>query len=78
MVGAMSGYEEPEWEEQTAYEALIDAVHMEFTDWGALASAGDEGEDSDRPIMLRDLSTPTAVFAAAAEMIAAARCGAVA
>ncbi|WP_186057747.1 hypothetical protein [Burkholderia gladioli] len=33
MVGQMEGYYEPEWEEQTAWEALRRAVSNHFTDW---------------------------------------------
>lgn len=59
MVGAMEGYYEPEWSEQTAYEALCDIVFMEFTDWR------EESQDLTRP-----LNNPSLIFAAAAGLIA--------
>jgi hypothetical protein len=59
MVGAVSGYYEPEWDEETAWEALLNRVHDHFTDWG---------EESATPT--RALPNPSAVFAAAAEILA--------
>lgn len=35
MVGAVIGYYEPEWYEQTAFGALQDMVYSHYTDWAA-------------------------------------------
>ncbi|WP_250501940.1 hypothetical protein [Caballeronia sp. AZ7_KS35] len=59
MVGEMSGYYEPEWDEQTAWEALERIVLEHFTDW-----------DENGPTLLRDLSTTRLVLAAARELVA--------
>lgn len=59
MVGAVSGYYEPEWDEETAWESLLNRVHDHFTDWS---------EEPATPTRL--LPTPSAVFAAAADMLA--------
>lgn len=59
MVGAMCGYYEPEWEEKTAWEALVDLVYDHFCDW-----------DENGPKPLRDLSEPGLIFRAAAEILA--------
>lgn len=61
MVGAMSGYYEPEWSEAAAWEALRDLVYDEFTEWG---------EDYARP--LREFRGPRDILQAAGEMIARA------
>ena len=61
MVGAMLGYYEPEWEEETAFEALQDIV------WNAFANWDDEG----RPTRTRSLRTAREIFTAAEEIIAA-------
>jgi hypothetical protein len=59
MVGAMSGYYEPEWDEETAWDALKDLVYVHFTDWG-----------EDDALLTRQLDTVGDFFAAAADMIA--------
>lgn len=64
MVGGMEGYYEPEWSEQTAYEALRDIVFMEFTDWR------EESQDLTRPLHSHSL-----IFAAAADLIGARKIG---
>jgi len=60
MVGAMSGYYEPEWDEQTAWSALCDFLHIHYTDWR---------EDGDCPL-LRPLDTVAEIFAAAQDAAA--------
>lgn len=60
MVGSVSGGEEPEWDEETAWDALSDWVHAHFTDWGA--------KDGPRPT--RQIETPRDVFVAARDMLA--------
>ena len=67
MVGATSGYYEPEWDEETAYGALCQQVSAHFTDWEAYAS------DDNGPWITRDLSSVSKLFAAADEMVAACR-----
>lgn len=64
MVGAMQGYYEPEWDEETAYSALRSIVTNHFTDWEALMA------EDDRPVLTRDLSTKSKLFAAADDMLA--------
>ncbi|UXS01113.1 hypothetical protein [Agrobacterium tumefaciens] len=66
MVGAVSGYYEPEWDEESAWSALDNLVRDHFTDWEriqqenvALGSA-----------LTRDLSTPSKILSAARDMIA--------
>lgn len=59
MVGAMQGYYEPEWDEESAYGALLTAVIWHFTDYS----------DPDHLRPTRSTRTPHEVFAAAAEMI---------
>lgn len=61
MVGATSGYYEPEWDEETAWIALVQLVHIEFTDWS---------EDGATP--LRVFNSPSEVLRAAEEMAKAA------
>lgn len=58
MVGGMSGGEQPEWDEETAWEALREHVFWNFTTW--------DGEDL-KPT--RHFRTPAEVFAGAAEII---------
>ena len=65
MVGAVSGYYEPEWDEETAWEALSKLVRMEFTDW--TPELADEMEPA---VLLRPLDTPSAIFRAAADLLA--------
>ncbi len=60
MIGGMTGYYEPEWDEESAYGALATYVHyafMDYTDAGEMMAA-------------RPLRTPRQIFAAAAELIA--------
>lgn len=64
MVGAVSGYYEPEWDEQDAWSALNDVVCSHFEEWS------NEGELLG---LSRDLHTPTQIFSAAAEMVEAAQ-----
>lgn len=59
MVGGMDGGEQPEWSEETAWEALRMLVWAEFTDWS-----------KDDPVPLREFKTPGDIFRAAAELIA--------
>ncbi|PWJ81568.1 hypothetical protein C7441_110100 [Pseudaminobacter salicylatoxidans] len=59
MVGAVSGYYEPEWDEECAWSALCQLVHWHFID------IDDEGE----PRPTRRLFYPSEVFAAARDMI---------
>ena len=59
MVGEMSGYYEPEWSEESAYEALLTLVTTDFTDFETMKAA-------------RRLRTPADVFRGAAEMVVAA------
>jgi len=67
MLGAVSGYYEPEWDEETAFGALSTQVRTHFTDWEAHAA------NSDGPWLTRDLSTIGELFAAADEMVAERR-----
>ncbi|WP_425953018.1 hypothetical protein [Ralstonia pseudosolanacearum] len=62
MVGDFFGYYEPEWEEETAWEALLTLVFDHFTEWSM------EGPK----LLRRDLDTPTRILRAAREIIAAA------
>lgn len=63
MVGAVSGYYEPEWDEETAWSSFCDLLYAHFTDWAA------EAED-EPAALLRPLDTVTEKFAAATVMIA--------
>jgi len=63
MVGATSGYYEPEWDEECAFAALSVQVYGHFTDWEACKSIDDV------PGLTRDLSTVSKLFAAADDMI---------
>lgn len=67
MVGGMTGYYEPEWEEECAFAALDALVRDHFTDWEALMA------EDERPVLTRDLSSVTKFFAAADEMVAESR-----
>lgn len=60
MVGAVSGYYEPEWDEQDAWSALNDIVCNHFEEWS------DEGDFIG---LTRDLRHPSQVLAAAAELV---------
>jgi hypothetical protein len=55
----MVGYYEPEWSEQTAWEALVELVRWHFTDCS---------DEELRPT--RALKKPAAIFCAADEMLA--------
>lgn len=59
MVGSTCGYYEPEWYEESAWEALQNIVRAEFTNW----------ECADGPILTRRLRTPSDVLKAAADLI---------
>lgn len=59
MVGGMSGYYEPEWDEETAWEMLVGSVLDHFTDYG----------DIDKPRLTRRLRTPAEILRGANEMI---------
>lgn len=61
MVGGMSGYYEPEWDEETAWGALTDIVRWHFTEYSK--ETGDVEPT-------RCLRTPREVFAAAADILA--------
>jgi len=61
MVGAMYGGEEPEWSEETAYEALRTILSFHFSGFD---------HEAENLFCTRRLITPTEVFAAAAEAIA--------
>jgi len=65
MVGGMSGYYEPEWDEESAWCALSKLLHWTFMDFP------DDGEGD--PIPTRRLLTPSDYFRAAEELIAAQR-----
>lgn len=58
MVGCVSGYYEPEWDEQCAWSALEDQVRTYFTDWN---------EEDPRPT--RHFAGPGDILRAAHEMI---------
>ena len=60
MVGAVSGYYEPEWYEETAWGALSQQVYYHFMDY-------DESASDLKPT--RVLRTPADIFRAANEMI---------
>lgn len=73
MVGATTGYYEPEWDEQCAWSALKDIVRNHFTNWDCLIrdtlADFDVGPSSGR-YLTRDLSTVSQIFRAADEMVA--------
>lgn len=60
MVGAVSGGEEPEWDEETAWDSLREMVWWHFAHYDGTQAA---------PTPTRSLRTPAEVFAAAADMI---------
>jgi len=65
MVGATTGYYEPEWDEECAWRALDNLVRGHFTDW-------DKMEAERVPFggaLTRNLSTPSLLFAAADDML---------
>ncbi|BCH56038.1 hypothetical protein RvVAR031_36480 [Agrobacterium vitis] len=69
MVGATSGYFQPEWDEECAWTALRNLVFDRFTDW-------DKIEQENCPpggALTRDLSTSFLILAAARELIAKER-----
>ncbi|WP_398480893.1 hypothetical protein [Tardiphaga sp.] len=59
MVGAVTGYYEPEWDEETAWCALETCVRHHFCDW-----------DEDGPTPTRTFSRPGDLLDAAQEIIA--------
>lgn len=61
MVGAMSGYYEPEWDEETAWDSLRNFVAAHFTDWS-----------EPEPVPTRKFRTPRDYLRAAADMLAGA------
>lgn len=61
MVGAVSGYYEPEWAEETAWGALAERVRWHFTEYNAVS--GDLEPN-------RVMRTPSEVLAAASVMLA--------
>jgi hypothetical protein len=63
MVGGMSGYYEPEWDEETAWDSLSRMVHEHFMHYSR--------DGVPRPT--RRLRTPSDVFNAAADMVASNR-----
>jgi len=65
MVGQVSGYYEPEWDEESAWGALRQLVAAHFTDWDAWAN-----EDASRPWSTRRLRTPAEIFRAADDLVA--------
>lgn len=61
MVGSVSGYYEPEWDEETAWEALLNLVYWSFMDFG-------DCESGHIPTPTRKLRTPSDYFKAAADL----------
>jgi len=59
MVGAVSGYYEPEWDEQTSWEALECIVRDYFCDWS-----------EDGPTPTRQFRTPSDVLRGAHDIVA--------
>lgn len=68
MLGASEGYEEPEWEETTAWVALSDLVFSHFTDWASCGRWDGKGELPGQ-VLTRSLRTPREVFQAARDML---------
>ncbi|AUN31992.1 hypothetical protein [Niveispirillum cyanobacteriorum] len=68
MVGCMSGGEEPEWSEESAWEALDSLVRDFFTDYQRLV---DDDCCTYGAALTRDLSTPSKILLAAREIIRA-------
>lgn len=62
MVGAVSGYYEPEWDEETAWTALDELVRCHFTDW--------HPDHEGTPRLLRPLNTAREILRAALDMAA--------
>ncbi|WBU27631.1 hypothetical protein OOZ54_13255 [Rhodopseudomonas palustris] len=62
MVGGMSGHSEPEWTEESAWDALYGYVSAHFTEY----VPGSDGED---PHLTRRLDNPSDVLRAAREII---------
>lgn len=69
MVGGMSGYYEPEWDERSAWDELKQHVISHFTDWDECVKHS--RNDEFIPRLTRQLDTPSDILAAAREMIAA-------
>lgn len=63
MVGSMYGYYEPEWEEETAWEALCSLVRTYFSDWDP---------EKENVVLTRYFERPGDIIRAAHEMIDAA------
>lgn len=66
MVGATTGYYEPEWDEECAWSALNNLVRGHFTDWEKMM----EDNIPRGGALTRDLSTPSLILRAAKDMIA--------
>lgn len=62
MVGSISGYYEPEWDEETAWGAMHNLVAMHFTDWETAAKTGVT------PKLTRPLKTYQQIFIGAEEL----------
>ena len=69
MVGEISGYYEPEWSEETAWDSLRDIVYWNFTEMIDVTDSTGDAEWQ-HPVCKRDLSTPTLIFKAAQEILA--------
>ncbi|HHV66398.1 MAG TPA: hypothetical protein GXX48_01925 [Ochrobactrum intermedium] len=67
MVGGMSGYYEPEWDEEDAWSALECIVCHHFSEWD---------EELETFYLTRPLPTVTSIFQAADEIIAELKRGA--
>lgn len=65
IVGWQSGYFEPEWEEETAYEWLKIEVENHFIDWPKFELTDETGY----PALTRRLDTPRQIFKAADEIV---------
>lgn len=74
MVGSAVGYEEPEWVEEACLEALMNLVFAHYTDWKVMAEWDLDDGPPPRPVITRDLSTPSLIFSAADEMVAELAC----
>lgn len=71
MVGGMSGYYEPEWDEESAWTALENMVRQHFSNWEDI----DFDDLTWTPSLTRDLGSVSAIFAAAREMAEERRAG---
>lgn len=60
MIGAISGYYEPEWDEETTWDALKQHVYWHFTEYDPTISD---------LVPTRTIKSPTDVFNAADEML---------